>query len=288
MAVNLNPSVKQRLNPFLSQPYFRRDAEGIKSHRIKRKIKLGPKHIIISFLLIGGLFFLVQQAYLFLITWDRLEVDSIEIHCTKPGLKNSIQSIFHGKKLGNLLLLDIGRMQEIIKSYTWVKDVHVKKMFPSAVNIEITERVPIAIIQKDRFYLTDRDGVLLEAVEKTENSGLPFITDSSGFKKDFEDKFELALSCLENLTPEQKRMIKTIDLSKYRCVSVKLIPNSPWLILGESDFSNKIREYMDKRPYFAKFGELQSINMRFKDRFILTPGKNLSNKQTSLPEKEGS
>ncbi len=288
MAVNLNPSIKHKLNPFISQPYFRRDAEQTRSHRIKRKIKLGPKHIIISFLLIGGLFFLVQKAYLFLITWDRLEVDRIEIRCAKPELKNSIQGIFQGKKLGNLLLLDIGGMQEIIKSYTWVRDVHMKKIFPSTVYIEITERVPIAIIKKDRFYLIDRDGVLLEEVQLAENSGLPLITDSSGFEKDFEDKFELALNCLENLTPEQKRMIKTIDMSKYRCVSVKLNQNSPWLILGESDFSNKIREYMDKRLYFAKFGELQSINMRFKDRFILTPEKNLSNKQISLPEKEGS
>jgi len=288
MAVNLNPPIKQKLEPLLSQPYFRRNAEQIRPQRIKRKIKLGPKHIIISFLLIGCLFFFVQQVYLFLITWDRLDVDSIEIHCTKPGLKNSIQSIFHEKKLGNLLLLDIGRMQEIIKSYTWVKDVHVKKIFPSAVDIEITERVPIAIIKKDRFFLIDRDGILLQTVEQTENSGLPLITDSSGFKKDVEDKFELALICLENLTSEQKGMIKTIDVSKYRCVSVKLDQNSPWLILGESDFSNKILEYMDKRSYFAKFGELQSINMRFKDRFILTPGKNLSNKQISLPEKEGS
>jgi cell division septal protein FtsQ len=288
MAVNLNPSIKQKLDPFLSQPYFRRNAEQIRPHRIKRKIKLGPKHIIISFLLIGGLFFLVQQAYLFLITWDRLEVDSIEIHCLKPELKNSIQSIFQGKKMGNLLLLDIGRIQKITKSYTWVKDVHVKKVFPSAVDIEITERVPIAIIKKDRFYLIDRDGVLLEPVEKTENSKLPLIIDSSGFKKDFQDKFELAVRCLESLSSEQKRMIRTIDMSKYRCASIKLNQNSPWLILGESDFSNKIREYMDKRLYFAKFGELKSINMMFKDRFILTPGKNGSNKQISLPEKEGS
>jgi cell division septal protein FtsQ len=288
MAVNLNPPIRHKLEPLLSQPYFRRNAEQIRPQRIKRKIKLGPKHIIISFLLIGGLFFFIQQAYLFLITWDRLDVDRIEIHCTKPGLRNSIQNIFYGKKLGNLLLLDIGRIQEIIKSYTWVKDVHVKKIFPSAVDIEITERVPIAIIKKDRFYLIDRDGILLQAFEQTENSGLPLITDSSGFKKDFEDKFELALSCLESLPPEHKYMIQAIDMSKYRCVSVKLDQNSPWLILGESDFSNKIREYMDKRPYFAKFGELQSINMRFKDRFILTPEKKLSNKQTSLPEKEGS
>lgn len=288
MASNLNPTLRQKLNPLLSQPYFRSEAKKVKSNKIKRKIKLGPKHIILSFLLIIGLFFLIQQTYLFLITWDKLEVNKIEIKSTKPELKYSIQNKFEGKRLGNLLLLDLERMQKVIKTHTWIKDVHIKKIFPSTVNLEIIERIPLAVIKKERYYLIDRDGILLQPVDPAEQKELPLITDDNAFKSGFEDKFKLALRCLESLSPEQSELIKIIDLSKYKCVSIKLKHISPWLILGDNDFSIKIQEYLDRQSYLAKFGEIESINMRFSDRYILTPRKKTLDNRVFRSEKEGS
>lgn len=288
MASNLNPPLKQKLGPLLSQPYFRSETKKIKSNKIKRKIRLRPKHIILSFLIIGGLFFLVQQTYIFLITWEKLEVNKIEINSNKPDLKHSIQNSLTGRRLGNLLLLDIDRMQKAIKSYTWIKDVHIKKIFPSTVNIEITERTPIAVIKKEQHYLIDQDGILLQPVDPHEQKELPLITDENTFKSGFEDKFELALRCLKSLSPEQRAIIKIIDLSKYKCVSIKLSHVSPWLVLGDNDFSKKIQEYLDKRSYFAKFGEIERINMRFTDRYILTPRIKSSKNRVFMPEKEGS
>lgn len=286
MAVNLNPSIKRKLGPFLSQPYFRKNEETVKTRRIKRKIKLKPKHIIISFLFLVSLFFLIQQTYIFLITWEKLEVDRIDIRCSKPELRNSLQNLFYGKKLGNLLLLDINRIQKIVKKSIWVKDVHVKKLFPSAVSIEITERIPVAVIKKEQYFLVDKDGVLLQAVDPNKESSLPILIDEKGFKSGFEDKFKLALTCLESISPEQKRRVEMIDLSKYQCVSIKMKQISPWLILGDDNFSAKIKEYDSQQSYFAQFGELQDINMRFEDRYILTPRKKLSDNQRFISEKE--
>lgn len=288
MASNLNPTLRQKLDPLLSQPYFRSEAKNIKSNKIRRKIKVGPKHIILSFLLIGGLFFLIQQTYLFLITWDKLDVNNIEINSTKPELKHYIRNHFEGKRLGNLLLLDIDRIQNIIKTHTWIKDVHIKKTFPSTISIEITERIPLAVCKKDQFYLIDRDGILLQPADPVEQKQFPIITDKNNFKSDFEDKFKLALRCLEDLSPAQRELIQRIDLSKYKCVSVKLSQISPWLILGDNDFSEKIQEYLDRQSYFAKFGEIESVNIRFKDRYILTPGKKALDNRIFTSDKEGS
>jgi cell division septal protein FtsQ len=286
MAVNLNPPFKQKINPILSYLYFRRNSEEEQSNRIKRKIKVRPAHVMISFLLIFGFFFLLQQTYLFLITWSRLEVDKIEIYCTKPELKNFTQNLFNGKKLGNLLLLDIKSIQKTIKSQPWVKEVRIKKIFPSALNIDIKERVPAAIIKKDQYFLIDENGISLQPVNPTEKIHFPVLTDESEFKSKAEDKLELALTCLKSLPPEQRILIKTMDLSKYKCVSIKLKQDSPWLILGHNDFPQKIQDYLNKKSYFNKFGELKSINMRFKDRYILTPGNKKSDNRIFMSEKE--
>jgi len=286
MASNLNPPLKQKLDPLLSQPYFRGKTGKVKSNKIKRKIKLGPKHVILSFLIIGGLFFFIQQTYLFLITWDKLEADNIQIGTARPDLKNFIQNRFKGVRLGNLLLLDIDKMQKIIKAHTWIKEVHIKKVFPSTVNIEIIERVPLAVIKKNQFYLIDCESVLLQPVDPALHPELPLIHDRDGFESGFEDKFKLALKCLESVSSEHRELIQSIDLSKYKCVSVKLAPDSPWLILGDHDFSTKIQEYLDKQSYFAKFGEIESINMRFKDRYILKPRKETLGNRVYLSGKE--
>jgi cell division septal protein FtsQ len=280
MAVNLNP--------VLTQPYARRKDKRVKASRIKRKVKLGPKHIIVSFLLIGGLFLLIQQAYLFLITWEKLEVDHVGISSTKPELQRTIQDSMNGNELGNLLLLDINKIQKAIKSHPWVKDVHVKKLFPSTVNIEVMERVPVAVIKTNQYFLIDKHGILIQSVDQSQAAGLPLVTDGSGFTEGYKDKFDLAVQCLESLSADQQNMIEVIDLSKHKCVSVKLKNMSPWLILGDDHFSNKFQDFMDKRSYFAQFGELKSINMQFEDRYILTPRKKGSDNQRLTSKKEES
>ncbi|MBD3414722.1 MAG: FtsQ-type POTRA domain-containing protein [Candidatus Aminicenantes bacterium] len=280
MAVNLNP--------VLTQPYYRRKGKRVKAKRIKRKVKLRPKHIILSFLLLAGFFLLIQQTYLFLITWDKLEVDRIEVRSTKPELQNRIQHAMNRNRLGNLLLLDINRIQKVIKSHIWIKDVHVKKVFPSSVNIQVIERVPIAVIKTGQYFLIDKDGTLIQEVNVSHVNGLPLITDENRFKDGYKDKFRLAVQFLESLSSEQKAQIQTIDLSKHNCVSVKLKNISPWLILGDSHFSGKFEDYMDKRSYFAQFGELKSINMSFEDRYILAPRKKRPDNQTHNSEKEES
>ncbi len=288
MAVNLNPPLKQKLNPFLSPPYFRRKEEDVKSNRIKRKVKLRPKHIIISFLLISGLFLLIQQAYLFLITWEKLKADQVGIKCPKPELEKTIQNYFMEKNLGNLLLLDIKRVQETIKSHAWVKDVHIKKKFPSTLSIEVVPRVPLAVIKTEQYYLIDRDGILIQSIDPSETKGLPVIIEDNDFESGFMDKFELAVKCLDDLSPEQKKGVEKIDLSKHKCVSIKLDQISPWLILGDSRFSERIQDYTDKRSYFAKFGELESINIRYEGRYILTPSKKGFDSQLYTTGKEES
>ena len=85
MAVNLNPSIKNKVQPLFAQPdQFRRNRARIKTSKMYRKVKLKFGHIFLSFILLGIFFVGLQQGYLYLITCDALTVDTVEIECRKP------------------------------------------------------------------------------------------------------------------------------------------------------------------------------------------------------------
>lgn len=55
--------------------------------------------------------------------------------------------------------------EKLLKNLAWLKEVQMDKVFPDKVNIKVVERKPyIKIEYKNRFYILDNEGVVLEEV----------------------------------------------------------------------------------------------------------------------------
>jgi cell division protein FtsQ len=272
MAVNLNPSIKHKVQPLFAQPdQFRRNRERIKSSKMYRKVKLRFGHIFLSFILLGGFFFGLQQAYLYLITSDEFKVKDVEIECRNDRIRTDVKAFIQGKDLGSIILLDMQKLKQTISSHAWIKDVRIRKLFPSALKISIDERVPSAVLKQKKYILIDKEGAVLAESSSMEWPHLPLLTDGVFFQKQKRTKLELAWKCLEELEPGQKERIETLDLSLYNNVTVKLKNQTVRLILGDGDFSQKISTYLKNQRLFSQYSEIKSIDLRFGDRFILTP-----------------
>ena len=106
MAVNIHPSVRQKGGPLVSgRASYRRKRGKVETKKIHRKIKLKIRHIVISFLLLAGFFYGFSRIYLFLITWEKLNVREIEIICQKEDVRRDIEHMMAGKYLGNYCVL---------------------------------------------------------------------------------------------------------------------------------------------------------------------------------------
>lgn len=277
MASHLNPPLKHRTHSFFSEPMqFQRGKGKIKTKKIQRKIKLKFKHILFSFLLLGGIFYSIQQFYLFLISWDNLDIKEIEIASRKPKVKEEIQLFFEGKNLGNLLLLDIGHLQDVLSAHRWVKEVRVRKILPSTLKIEIKERTPVALLKKGDLYLIDEEGVLLKKIERREEMNLPLLFDLDNFQKEYKEKLKLAWKCLHDLSPSQRERIEVLDLTEYENITVQLKKEQTRLILGDDQFSQKLKSFQESRAAFKKYGDLEYVDLRIPDRFYIKPKKNSS------------
>ncbi len=272
MAVDVDQALRLGRNKILPESLqFRRHKGTIHPKKIHRKLKVKFVHILLSFLLISGIFLLVQQASLFLISWDYLEVKNIKIVCQKASLKSDVQEFFEGKRLGNILLLDIDHVQRILKGHKWVADVSVRRLFPSSLRIDVHERTPVAVLAKKNFYLIDRQGILLEKIDPDDRGEYPLLVDSDLFVKHYEEKLRLAWECLDSLAAPEKKMIDVLVLSGYKNVVVRLRESTTDLKLGADRFPEKLKSFQDWRPQLETFEPLEYVDLRFQDRVYFKP-----------------
>lgn len=288
MAVNLNPALKYRSESVLSQAFrFRRHQGKIKTKNIQRKIRVKSIHILLTFLLLGGIFFLIQQIYLFLICWDHLNLKEIEVVSKRAEVRKEIYQFFKDKNLGNILLLDIDHVQELLENHRWVKNACVRKIFPSSLKIEIEERTPVAVLKKENFYLIDKDGILLEKINPQDNNSLPLLIDSNNFEKDYKQKLKLAWKCLESLTPSEREKIEMLDLTDYGNVTAKFKESEMYFKLGQDQFSQKLKLFQKLQPKLERFGPLEYVDLRFQDRLFIKPEHYPIGNLIANSEKEG-
>jgi len=275
VASHLNPPLKTRAEPFFSHHMqFQRGKGKTKTKKVQKKAKLKFRHIFFYLILIGGIFYTVQKSYLFLISWDNLEVKDMIIVCRNPEVKQEIQKNLENINAGNILLFDIGRLQEALAAHRWVKEVRIRKILPSTLKIEIKDRTPLALLKRENLYLIDEEGIHLERIKSREKLDLPLLVDSNNFQKDYKEKLELAWECLRSISPSEKEQLEVLDLSEYKNITVQLKGKKTKLILGNDQFSQKLKAFQKYSARLGKFGNLEYADLRFPDRLIIKPKKN--------------
>ena len=229
------------------------------------------RHILVAFLLLLGFFYGFSRIYLFMISWDKLNIDEVEIICQKESIHNDLQSYLARKYLGNILLLNIENLQERLATHPWIEDIYIRKIFPSTIRIETKERIPIALLEKDGYFLIDKEGVLLRQTSPRDRPDLPVFVDARHFRRDYRRKLALAWACLESLEDSVRKQIEVMDLTEYENVSLRLRNTDTWLKLGNSHFDEKYRSFSKNMALFKTYGPLEYIDFRYEGRFVLQP-----------------
>lgn len=288
MASHATPPLRYRTNIFLSEPLqFRRKDKKPKPKKMVRRIKVKFSHIFLCFLLISGLFVFVQRAYLFLISWDKLNVDHIEVSCQKERIAEDVRQFLEGRSLGNLMILDIHALKAKLVVHPWIKDVRVRKTFPSVLKIAILERQPYAIMKSHRLFLIDREGIKLQETDFYHHWDLPLFVDDKNFLQNSEEKLNLAWAFLESLDPSVRALVDTVDLTEYENVKVKLKDSPTWLVLGEKLFFERVQFYLAQEAFMKQFGPLEYVDLRFEERMYIKPQTIFAKDFSSSIAKEG-
>nr|WP_276591725.1 cell division protein FtsQ/DivIB [Sphingomicrobium nitratireducens] len=100
-----------------------------------------------------------------------VDVVGIERMDSKP-----VYALALDQRASALPLVDVEGIRGRLLDYGWVKDARVSRRYPDTLVVDILEREPAALWQgKDRLFLIDEEGVLLDRVPVSDMPDLPLL-----------------------------------------------------------------------------------------------------------------
>ncbi len=232
----------------------------------KRKKRIWIKSIIIILFFI---FFIELSYYGFLAVekfikdWEFLKVKDIIVHTENMVIKKEVEEKIRKNNLESVILADTNRIRESIMKNPYVKDVKIKKILPSTIEIFIKDRKGMAILNDVEYYIIDENGEIIEKVEKAVS--LPVIKGVSAKDK---IAIEMALSFIKELKKKGKdEHVEEIDISNPFNIGVITKNSKIKVYLGESDFSDKFERFLKIEEALKKeFGRIEYVGFCDKER----------------------
>ncbi|MBN1938676.1 MAG: FtsQ-type POTRA domain-containing protein [Candidatus Aminicenantes bacterium] len=250
--------------------HFQRSEGPVRVRKPVRKSPLRFIHILAVVFAVAALFFGITHLYGFLITWDHLAVRSSEVTCSDSAVEDLVRPMAARAAAGNILLLDAARVKAGLEACAWVKEAHVRKVFPSSLAVDIVPRQPEAILDAGKAYLLGRDNVPIEPARAEDANRLPIFHDDGLFVSDREARLRLAWACWDDLDAATRDRVARLDVSDPADVALSFRDDPVLLRLGSGQFAAKIAEYAAGRVRWAReFGRLEYVDFRFADRIYL-------------------
>tara|TARA_Y100001935_G_scaffold93190_1_gene77523 strand:- start:9737 stop:10381 length:645 start_codon:yes stop_codon:yes gene_type:complete len=187
-------------------------------------------------------------------------IDEVEIVSTTSNHNNrKINDIVNSLQGSDLLSLDLNMLKNKLISDGWIKDVEIKKSFPSKLEIIIVPQEPYAIYNSQ---ILMKDGSVLKSKVLPKN--LVIVVDKTNNKL---DSLELLMLCNEMLAKIDLNIIK---LEIYDSI-IKINTSSNLLISDrknlELNLKRLIESFDNLQRLFKK--DIKSIDMRYSNGFAI-------------------
>ena len=187
-------------------------------------------------------------------------IDEVEIVSpTSNHNNNKIDVIVDSLQGSDLLSLDLNMLKKKIISDGWIKDVEIKKSFPSKLEIVIVPQEPYAIYNSQ---ILMKDGSILKSNVLPKN--LAIVVDKANNKLDSLEVLMLCNEMLDKIDLDIKKLEIHDSLIKIHTSSNLLISDRKNL---ELNLKRLIESYGNLQRLFNK--DIKSIDMRYSNGFAI-------------------
>ena len=180
----------------------------------------------------------------------------------------------------SILRVNLDHARDEIMTAPWVGGVSLTRVLPSTIQIQVTERVPMAIARAGaRLYLVDNTGLVIGPYTTTyRDLDLPIVDGLVGL--DGPDpapspaSVRLTGALLAALAdqPALLRAVSQVDVSNPHDAVVLLDGDSTWLHLGDAGFVERLQKYLQVKSTFQEqFADMESIELRYGNRIYVRP-----------------
>jgi cell division septal protein FtsQ len=256
------------LQPDLEPPFLRPQQRARALRRARRGLT-GRALLLLQLgtvaLLAGGALWL---GYARVMASERLKVARVEVKGNHFLSEGEVRELL-GPAVGeNILSLDIAELKARLRASPWVSGATVRRTLPDTIQVEIGERVPLALAEADGLYLMDAEGTLIEIYgPRTAGFDLPIVRGLKGVvgeaRRDRAQRAGMLLDDLEQLAAEVSE-VEVLPSGELRLV---LRGRGEVLRLGPPPYKQRLATFLGLR------GELQQrapraeyFDLRFRDR----------------------
>ncbi len=172
----------------------------------------------------------------------------------------------------SLIGFDAGEAKAVLEKVDWVKKAEVRRIYPNQLEIDIVERVPFAIWQRDgEFYVVDKTGAAFISIQPRDVKGLMLITGEGAQEKVFD-----LVNHIEARSGLKSKIVAAGRIGKRRWNLY--LSNGMKVLLPEDAAENSLAVGLDRFVLFNKSNDLENkavaaVDFRFEDRVIISPLK---------------
>ena len=202
------------------------------------------------------------------------KLDKINLNNLKYIKKNEIFEKLNSYYNTAIFSIELNSLREKIKTIKLVEDVHIERILPNTLNINITEKTPIGIIQKGNLYkLITNDGSIL-------------------FNERIHEFYYLPIFTGNNAEKNAQKILDILNLSNFKeeIWSISLINERRWnlnlkkgvtILLPEKNIVKALNLINDiEESYKILDGNFLEIDLRNDKQIIFKPLlKSLSKKE---------
>jgi len=223
-----------------------------------------------------------------------LHPGQIEISGTHYVPRQSVLEIFSSDRGRSVLRIPLAERRHELESIPWVESATVRRALPNYIEVEITERTPVAFLrQGSGLSLIDVHGVILDRPLQG-NFNFPVVTGISADIPADEREHRMQLFAgftqqVQEIRPGALDQVSVIDLSSGDDVvatiaglqggeSTPADSSAGWgasespikVHFGDSDFAAKYHTLLDKiGEWRATVGRIESVDLRFNGEAVV-------------------
>lgn len=242
----------------------------------KKAAKVLVKRLLTSAML-GVLILGLLQVYDFMTTSEKLSVTILEFDGLGRVDSAEVDRLVADIRGENILLVPLEKYEARFDEHPRIQTVRFKKILPNRVVCTVEEREPVALVYTKGFYEVDREGMILTSDDLTAYLDLPIISGLDGksvLEGEFCDDSRLVSSLAILSYCKKYGGAFANDISELKIaddgINVVSLKEGVVLLLGESEFENRLKKYFLIRNTIAKRDEsAKLIDLRFDDQVVL-------------------
>ena len=185
-------------------------------------------------------------------------------------------AVQHGMRITDISLKDI---QHRLEQNPFIETALVSRRFPSTLQVEVVERVPVAFLAGRRLFMVDKNAVLLPVLHSSALGSLPVINGVGRFR---EEPGKPVASARVHQALELLHSVRTADMKLYQRLSEVTFSAEKGFVVYFTDvrfpvyfgFDGFFRKAQKTAAFFEevkrekRYARLRYVDLRYRDQVV--------------------